>query len=308
MSVVACIPVLNEQDYLWCALESIYSGCRKIVVVEGVTQFFPRSRCTSEGLSVDNTSNLISRFQNSVDKTRKKVEYIRAGEVQEGSGSKYGWLRGYVQDYIRPGEFLLEVDADEVFDPSDIKEAVAVLTERPDMKMVEFKHLMFWLDFHHLLTIDSVEDLQTRLWRWEDGMHFIEDHAVANMKGEDYEPWCRELGLVVTDLQLKFYHMGWVRKPEKFIEKRVRGLNRCVAKGVDGAEYLRALSRDDLLLEAIMQGKMFTEDYFLGEKVIEYNGPWPQVLLRHPWFNKKKEDFGLDIQKAIECLRVYRDK
>jgi hypothetical protein len=308
--LVACMPVLNEEDYIWYVLTSLYPACDKIIVVEGSTQYIPKGRFDpSTGLSVDGTTESISEFIKGMDK-EKKVIHIKAGRVFKGSGSRYEWSRAYVQDYIEPGDIHLMCDGDEFYDPARLIEAVNFMDRHKDIcKMISFEHLMFWLTFHQLLTVKNFKDIQPRMWRWEKGMRFSEEHYVEDAQGNSIRNKYKTSNKINTVLVylLKIYHVGWVRQNIKFVEKRFRGLLKCAEVSTsEHHKYLKSMSREDIMVEAILQGKMFTKDYYPDEEIVKYKGPWPESMKQHPWFHFDENDFHLSVKAGLACLQLLQ--
>lgn len=301
--LIACLPVLNEADYIWWVLKSLYPACDKIIVAEGSTQWMPEKRFNQMGLSVDDTGSIIKEFQEKQDPD-DKVVHIKVGRVFEGSGSKYPWARNYVVDYIEPGDLHLMCDGDEIYDPNDLFEIKEFMEKHQEFRQVSFECLMFWLTLHQLLRVKDVTDIQPRITRWEEGMYFEEEHRLVFKNGVAVSFAAFKEGLCFNGLSktAKNYHVGWVRENMKYVEKRCRGLLKCKVTDTSARlAYLKDFDRDDIIFESVTQGKMWTKEYGIGEYAEPYEGPWPEALKAHPWFHREEKDFNLNMQGALQC-------
>jgi len=296
--VIATAPVLNEQDYIWYVIESIYKVVDQIVLVEGSDEYSRRFD-PDTGLSVDRTGKIIRAFKKQYD-TANKIIHIEAGRVGPNLDSKLRWQSEYYAEFLQPGDYNLLISGDEIFDPLEVSRAVKYLDENPDRWSVSFEHLMFWKTFHQLLCVQGHQDIQPRLRKWQGGLHFKNVTSLLTAEGDAYgyagPSRLHRCDDFIGDL--KIYHMGWVRERKKFIEKRIWGLTKAREElNSPNVAYLKNLDDEDIRLEAEFQGKMFTNEYAANEYVKPYNGPWPAVLLKHPWFHRRVEDF-LEIERT----------
>lgn len=290
--VIATAPILNEEDYIWYVMESIYDVVDQIVLVEGSDEYSRRFD-PDTGLSVDKTGKIIRAFKKQRDFTNKIV-HIEAGRVGPNLGSKYKWQSEYYAEFLKPGDYNLLVSGDEIFDPGEVQKAIKYLDENPNMWCVGFEHLMFWKSFHQLLCVQNHRDIQPRLRIWQEGLYFRNVGALQTSESKPYGYTGKTKAGRCDDFvdEIKIYHMGWVRERKKFIEKRVWGLIKAREElNIPRLAYLKNLDDEDIYLEAEFQGKMFTGEYSLDEYIAPYIGPWPSVLLKHPWFNRQAENF-----------------
>jgi hypothetical protein len=137
----ACITVLNEEDWLHLTLESIYPYVEKIIIVEGAEQTMNHA-CTKEGLSTDNTAQIIRTFPD----PKKKIKFIQVGFVPW-----IGDLRNVALKKIpKKADWLINMGGDQIINSGDMEYLRSILPRFNDVSLYYVNHLLFWQDPYHL--------------------------------------------------------------------------------------------------------------------------------------------------------------
>jgi glycosyltransferase involved in cell wall biosynthesis len=289
--VTAVYIVLNEADYIWQSLESIYSAATHIVIVEGATKFAVKDHISPFGLSIDGTPQLIQAFMDTVD-TKNKIRWIRAGWVETKTELRNRALEHVPSDT----EFLLKIDGDELYLPEELKKAVAHMSNTGAF-LGQAKHLMFWGSTHRVLTPPG----EANHW-WVDVLYkyhpkmFYSGHMLPMIDPATSFQDDPEKVVCLDDLYL--YHFGWTRDKRKIVVKRWERLRQLQVEGAHVPHYQYLQNKDDygLYMEAISHCKAFNLANIDGqhESIMPFEGPWPGQIVRHPFWRQPPEFFGVD--------------
>lgn len=291
MSICTVMIVLNEADYIFQSLMSIYDVVDHIVIVEGATQYAVRDFVSAQGLSTDGTPQLIQAFIDHVDK-KKKVKWVRAGWAQTKTN-----LRNRTLEHVPRGtNYLLKIDGDELYFPQEIKAAVQAMRES-DALMATAQHLMFWGSTHRILKPAGHGNqwYVPVLFRYLPGMYYA-DHVLPQINGlvsYDSDP-----DRVLSPPELTLYHFGYVGDRRKLVARRWERLRQMQVECGDIPHYRYLQDRDDygLFLEAISHAKFSNLANIdpQTESIMPYDGPWPEPITRHPFFQQLPKFFGVD--------------
>ena len=281
--------VLNECDYIFQSLQSIYSSVDKIVIVEGATKYAVKDVVSPMGLSTDGTAQLIRAFQETLD-TEGKIKYVKAGWVEDKAV-----LRNRCLEHVPKNTFaILIVDGDELFKAEDIRAAVQVM-QFADALMVKARHFMFWGSTDRLLENVPDPDYTGRLLRYFPTMHYKHHQGIYLDASTSYYD---DPSRIICPEGFDLYHYGHVRDKRKIVLKRWERLRQIKGDSQHIPEYQYLQQKDDygLYLEAISHGKFFN----LGnldpccESLMPFTGTHPGPMLRHPFYKMPPSFFGMD--------------
>lgn len=208
--VVVCMIACSEEEFVAAALQSVYELADSIVVVEGGTRFAVEAGlCDERGRSTDRTVEEVESFPD----PDGKLELIRAPGRPWRDKLQ---MRAAYAARLRPGDVMLLLDADEVFDPEGLWR-LAYLMHEADVVMPGF-HLL-WNDIRTVGTGVWDSFPQVKVVRWREGFGYRRDHN---------EP-CDRLGRPVRRIpSLKvlrtperlYFHYSWAGKTDRKLRKK----------------------------------------------------------------------------------------
>jgi hypothetical protein len=203
---------LNEEQYIKASLSAVvkHKNVHKIAVVEGAVSLFSHA-ATPEGLSIDNTKNEVLEAMR-LD-SRGKIIFDRHGWAIDKSNLRNRGLQliGKECDYI------LVVDADEVWKQEDLDRLVTGIKANVDTGVFWFGAYHFWKK-PTMLTVGSQWDTHLfRCFNYSDkSLHWDRHEApVVNQKGKSVELL---YGSVVLR-DVRFYHYGAMKEEKRIKDK-----------------------------------------------------------------------------------------
>lgn len=190
---------LNEEKFIEASLRSILKlkEVKKIVVVEGCVRL-NESQADEYGLSKDKMSRKI--FETMIDDNQGKIIYDRMGWAIDKAE-----MRNKALSYLKDMDYILVVDADEVWKKSDFDKVIKAIEENPNVSVFQFKTYHFWKQ-KDLIAVGSQWDKYLfRFFKFNDKQTHWERHEapVVNSKGELLD----KLGIITLD-DVHFYHYG----------------------------------------------------------------------------------------------------
>lgn len=196
---------LNEQKFIGASLRSVlkHPNIKRVAVVEGAVNMYPNS--TEEGLSTDKTAEEITE----VMKDNGKIVYHRYGFANDKVE-----LRNKALSYLTDCNYILVVDADEVWKKEDLDKLVEAMKLNPTGQDFRFKFNHFWKRKDLLAVGSQWDSAMFRCFRFTDKSLHWETHntPVVNSQGE------RVKNIISVECQV--YHYGYL-KDEKDIEDKL---------------------------------------------------------------------------------------
>jgi GT2 family glycosyltransferase len=213
--IVVCMIACSEAEFIAAALESVYPLADRIVVVEGGNQHAVRAGlCDAKGRSTDGTREEITRFVDERDPERKVLAVTRDDRPWRDKNE----MREAYATELRPGDWMLLLDADEVFTEEGLWRMSALMHEA-DVVCPGF-HL-FWNDLATLGTGRWDDFPQVKAVRWRKGLTYLRDHnmpcdsrgvAVTAIKG----------ARVVRTRERLYCHYSWAGKSDGKLARKAR--------------------------------------------------------------------------------------
>lgn len=204
---------LNEEQYIGASLKSIIKNenISKVAVVEGAVELFAHA-ATKDGLSVDKTKEkIIDVLEN--DKNGNKIIYERYGWASDKSE-----LRNRALELLgKKCDYVLVVDADEVWKKEDLDKLADYVSLRPTVSVVWFPAYHFWKR-KDLIAVGSQWDRHLfRFFKYDDKtLHWDRHEApVVNKDGISVTM----LGKEATVNKIHFYHYGYLKDEKRIKEK-----------------------------------------------------------------------------------------
>lgn len=326
LKITALLVCINEEDYIWWALRSIYDVVDHIIVVEGVARnmWNELHYFTPEGLSTDRTYDEIHRLIREMGRP-EKIQYI-----QYGFANSLNTLRDIsLQACPHDTDYCLVVDADHLYDANEIMNLCSLCENRPNIRNIYAEQLMFFTDMHHILTVSETfrEHLGYYLphffFRYQPELKYYREspHQAHTLgPGEWLHP---RLKVSVENLEFydedvaiwppiwKIWHFGWVRKGKRLEQHILRAswaqINRVEKQskidpekltGKDKQYWLPLVGKTDK--EVLEWQRMFHKiwtglyDEEVGERLLPYEGKYPlgDLIKQHPFWGKNQNWFG----------------
>ncbi len=169
--IVACYIVLNEEEFIQASLESIYDFADRIIIVEGGNDYaVAAGLCGPDKCSTDATVEQIRAFPD----PEEKIELLQ-GEWTDKVEQRNAYAR-----LLRPGDWMLLMDGDEVFFDRGIWRLSALMHER---EVIQPRFYLFWNDFMTVGT--GVWDAypQVKVVKWREGYHYRDHNCPCDGDG-----------------------------------------------------------------------------------------------------------------------------
>ena len=322
MKIVALMIVVNEEDYVYYSLKSIYDCVDEIIIVEGAAldMWNNHNHFTPAGLSIDNTNKEIQRFIK--EDTEHKVNYIQAGFQPTMNTLRNISLQSCPKDT----NYCLVVDADQLYDRGQLKKVRNICTLYPNIKVVYGEQLMFFWDMQHILTVDrqhkkaSGFHLPMFYFRYSPELRYFSEmsyqdhclgpgewfHSAPLVSGEELPS--KKGDVIIYPPLFQFWHFGWVKKKKelerhllRFTGSQINKVKKMIENkqellGTDKTFWAPLIGKsDDYILEqAHFYHKLWTGvfDEKVEERLIPYEGEYPPIIKEHPYFGKSKVELG----------------
>lgn len=203
---------LNEDQYIGASLRSTirHPNVKKVAVVEGAVNLFAHA-CDENGLSVDNTSTAVRVAMGL--KHGNKIVYDRYGWANEKSDLRNRALKLLGEDV----DYVLVVDADEVWKQEDLDRLVQAMKDNPRAGVLKFPFYHFWKEKNQIAKGSQWDSLMFRCFKFEDKTLYWREHhmPVVNDKGQYID---KIAGVKVCD-DVHVYHYGAMKKESRILEK-----------------------------------------------------------------------------------------
>lgn len=321
MKLTSLTVVINDEDYIYYAIKSIYDVVDQIIIVEGAAKprFGPDAVklgiITRQGLSGDRTGHEIEKLL--AGDSEKKIKYIPYGWAETVNQLRQISLSHVLQDT----DYCLITDADVVYKPKEINHLRNIVEKNPKIKMIACLYLMFFRSFDNILVVGD-ENLErcnyiypNFFFRYTPEIYYQGQHPYI---GEDqYVRLLRRITLdelnsnqdsYLFDKQGIFsaYHYGWARTQAKVEQHLLRWSQIILRKLSEGGGreghwdyYLPLMGRssEEILEYHRTYHKLWTNifDAEVKEQLIPFQGTHPLVIHSHPYFGKSAEELGWQI-------------
>jgi hypothetical protein len=201
------IIVLNGEPFTRYCLRSIYPFAYEIIVVEG-GHMDAKSVCTTDGHSVDGTLETLFKFKEQEDIENKLTIVTRDGfwpKKDELGNDRTPQSRAYAERAT--GDYLWQVDIDEFYRESDMRNIITMLKEDPTITTISFKQKSFWGDINY---ISDAEYLRKNVGGW---------HRVFKW-GKNYTYLTHEPPTITDENGIDLRTKHWIRG-EKMAKKDI---------------------------------------------------------------------------------------
>lgn len=195
--------VFNAELFLKTCLESIYDFAHEILIVEGSC---PQARWDTNpnGISTDDTLDIIFNFPD----VENKIKLV-ASQAWE---HKDEMVNAYISSVT--GNYLFQVDSDEIWSGDDLNKICQILLERPDITCLEFLPLQFWHNFETILIEGHWDSPFMRLFKFESGAKWYshEPPILVNPKGVSYNS-IKKIN-ATEEYGIRFFHYSYLTESQ----------------------------------------------------------------------------------------------
>ena len=236
--------VLNGEPFIKYNLRALYPFAHQIIVVEGAN--INSAHCaTADGHSIDTTVNSLSEFK-AFEDPEDKVVIVTAEDEGHPNGFWPGEKDEQSQAYSKraTGNWLWQIDVDEFYMESDMRDIIKMLEEDPSISTISFPELPFWGSFDY--RCDGIflrwrYSEVHRLFKWAPDYKYVTHRpvTVANEAGVDLREinWVRAVNFRKRGIYMYHYYKIYINQVrskmlyyanrwEKYEERE-----RCVVKG-----------------------------------------------------------------------------
>ena len=203
--LVQCIQMHNEAEFAPLVLKSIYNEVDQIIVIEGAVANRPKS--TPDGHSTDNTREIIQDFKDKHDPD-KKVLYLSIKKPWENLEE----LKQMFLNLVNDGDWLIINDADEFYQPNDIRRVRKAINLHPHAMEFIPTFLHFYRDFQHVAAPAAEWQPQhQRIFKFVRGMKYNSHPIVTLPDGycSYFSPHIQHRRYLLNNFFI--YHYGYAR-------------------------------------------------------------------------------------------------
>lgn len=263
MKIVACYIVLNEEDYLELSLTSVYDLVDEIIIIEGAERICDFCT-TSDGLSIDHTSQIIQKFYDPFH----KIKYIQKGWVDW-----QGDLRNeYLKQLPKDTDWFLVVDGDEIYHRGELGYALQMIKQpKFDYTVLGFTHLMFYRDIFHIKH-DNNEMRFDRLFKYSPNL-FYQYPGDTNLIMKSR----KLLRFAYTNV----YHFGWARSKNRLLDK-LAWTKKYQIQRYNQHPHLQPLNNKQLK-EYLLHNHELFQPLSKQHNVFNFRGRYPTFYITKRW-------------------------
>lgn len=263
MKVYACYIVLNEADYLDLSIKSIYNAVDGIIIVEGAEKII-RNQATKEGLSIDNTTNIIKGYPDYLH----KIKYIQKGWVDWQGDLRNEYLKYLPKDT----DWFLMIDGDELYKEAELNYALRIVQDMNfKFDVIAFNHVQFYRDIYHIK--HHLQDtLFYRLYKYYPDMYYKRpcDTNLMMPKKE-----------VLRFCYTNTFHFGWARSKKRLLNKIVWTLKYGMQRSNNHLELEKYTNKQ--LEEYALKNHEIFKNLQAQRRVFKYGGDYPTVEIIRRW-------------------------
>lgn len=202
---------LNEEKFISASLSSVlkHKNIAKVAVVEGAVNLFSHA-ANDEGLSVDRTQDKVLQV---MKKAGNKLIYERYGWASDKSELRNRALQllGKNIDYV------LIVDADEVYKQEDLDNLVQAMKDNPRTGVFLYSFYHFWKKSDTIAVGGQWNSQMFRCFKYEDKSLHWEHHGAPVVNGEGQFINVTDGSKVLDSVHV--YHYGAMKDEKRILEK-----------------------------------------------------------------------------------------
>lgn len=202
---------LNEEEFIASSLASVIKHPRisRVAVVEGAVKLFEHA-ASKEGLSIDKTQEQV--YKATKLKNGQKIIYSRYGWAKDKSE-----LRNHALYLLGDVDYVLVVDADEVWSTEDLDRLIQGIKDNPDASILRFKFHHFWKKMNQVAVGGQWNSMMFRCFKYLDKSLHWDRHETAVVNGEG--TLLSSSGKTATLDDVYVFHLGYMKKAKNVQDK-----------------------------------------------------------------------------------------
>ena len=264
-TLVKCLAVHNEEDWVEANLANCYDEFDIIRVVEGAVVGRPGS--TEDGHSTDATLELVRNFPDPEDKIEL---YTRDRHFKSLEEQKQTFL-----NLASEGEWLFIVDCDEFYLKGDVERVRNAIRKRPTASEIIPTFLHFYRDIYHVrASHPEWQPQHQRIIRYREGLKYHTHPVATDAQGKCtyFDPGYQLDRYTMPGLYI--FHYGHAKSKDfhemkqKFYKSELEKFK--LEDGTDASDKF-----DDKFIEFME----YTEDL---SQILTYEGKHPEEIEKHP--------------------------
>ena len=203
---------LNEDKFIGASLRAVIKNpnVKKVAVIEGAVNLFAHA-ATKDGLSLDNTREEVSKVL--AAEHGDKIIYEQHGWAADKSGLRNRALKMLGDDI----DYVLVVDADEVWETKELEKLIQAMRENPRTGAFLFNFHHFWKQKNLVAVGGQWNSQMFRCFKYENKQLHWDHHAapVVNADGKFINVTDGSINL--PDIHV--HHFGYMKDEHRIMEK-----------------------------------------------------------------------------------------
>lgn len=286
--VSVCMIVLNESEYITNALQQIYnwSCCHEIIIVEGSVELYPVTYLSAEGLSGDDTTDLVKKFHD----PDKKIKYI-SGTFKDKVQQRNEYAKRVT------GTHVLVLDADEFYTRDSLEKLKEDIIANPEVDLFtfDFSHNIERRTYYHLWhdlkthVIGGYWDVpHNRIYKWMPGTAYRGDDHNHPFRPDGYKLYPQSIFIRCASTRAICVHTGFAKEIRNQKDKNDYYVAR--GEGKEADSYTRGMRQMYVDCRRACQNWQPGMPLPHNAILFPFELPLPEALMKHPKY--KSDNFA----------------
>ena len=216
--IIVCMIACSEEEFVAAAIESVIPLADRIVIVEGGTRYaLEAGLCDAEGRSTDRTLQEIAPL------AREWGHIVSIGPPGRPWRDKHEMRERYVH-HLRPGDWMVQLDADEVFTKEGLWRLSALMNGAAgEADVISPTFFPFWNDLDTLGTGKWDDYRQAKAVRWREGWDYRRSHNCPSDAQGRYVTRLPDVRILKPPPHERlFCHYSWAGKSVEKLRAKAR--------------------------------------------------------------------------------------
>jgi len=277
--IIQLTQCVNEETLIEPCLKQVADKVDQVICIHGAVQSKVNAgQATPDGKSLDRTGEILERLQED-PLLKDKLLVIEIGRPWQNLEE----LKNAFLSYLRPGDYILILDADEFIHPDTVDKLRETIDTQPLVNEIVPVFYHFWKDKYHIKSPNDFANFgvqHQRFVKFEPGMHYRNHPVLTNIAGHCTYFSQHKWPFRFTCDWFGIYHYSYMnfKREELLAKKKFYDVELGQAKhGFVGAaerdytmnEFLNYTEKEDSLL-------IFDKDH-------------PSIIQTEPWFGQLDE-------------------
>ena len=258
-TLVGIVMGYNELEMLHYSIPSVYDVMDRIVFIEGAVEArYPTPHSTDDSIE----------WIESIDKDNK-ITIVQ----NDGYWKSYEHQKNQITNHVHIGEWIVIIDADEVYDPDSIRSLRKVMAARPQYEDYVPIFIDFVGDFKHIRRPrpHKFNITHQRILKMRAGYHWSHHHPTAcdsSCRDTVWDPIYYDRRIVIPDLYI--YHLSNIKPKETIIDKHTY--------------YYKTFDKNP---EPVARKRATEYVDGIFSDILSYDGYLPSILKTHPLYDER---------------------